>query len=104
LEKEENLYYSKSGGAMYTYDLLEAGCYYLVKEKEDSMITLIKVALETDHCLFIMKFEDPTDTEWKLKKDPLFDIIECLTDTAVKDWEIHYKSSEDAYTEEDDED
>ena len=48
---------------MYTYDLLEAGCYYLVKEKEDSMITLIKVALETDHCLFIMKFEDPTDTE-----------------------------------------
>jgi hypothetical protein len=51
-----------------------------------------------------MKFEDPTDTEWKLKKDPLFDIIECLTDSAVKDWEIHYKSSEDAYTEEDDDD
>jgi hypothetical protein len=44
---------------MYTYELLEAGCYYLVKEKEDSMITLIKVAMETDHCLFIMKFEDP---------------------------------------------
>jgi hypothetical protein len=38
LEKEEILFYSKSGGAMYTYDLLEAGCYYLVKEKEDSMI------------------------------------------------------------------
>jgi hypothetical protein len=43
---KENLFYSKSGGAMYTYDLLEAGCYYLVKEKEDSMITLIKVAME----------------------------------------------------------
>jgi hypothetical protein len=40
-----------------------------------------------------------------LKKDPLFDIIECLTDEAVKEWEIYYKSSqEDAYTEEDDED
>ena len=89
---------------MYTYDLMETGCYYLVKEKEDSAITLIKVALETDSCLFIQKFEDPTDTEWKMKKDPLFDIIECLTDTAVKDWELHYKSSEDAYTEEDDDD
>ena len=45
---------------MYTYDLLETGCYYLVKEKEDSPITLIKVAVETDHCLFIQRFEDPT--------------------------------------------
>jgi hypothetical protein len=89
---------------MYTYELLETGCYYLVKEKEDSPISLIKVALESDHCLFIQKFEDPTDTEWKLKKDTLHDIIECLSDTVVKDWELHYKSSEDAYTEEDDED
>jgi hypothetical protein len=89
---------------MYTYELLEAGCYYLVKEKEDSNITLIKVAMESDHCLFIQKFEDPTDTEWKLKKDSLHDIVECLTDRAVKEWEIYYKSSEDAYTEEDDDD
>lgn len=89
---------------MYTYELLETGCYYLVKEKEDSMITLIKVAMESDHCLFIMKFEDPTDTEWKLKKDSLFDIIECLSDDAVKEWEIFYKSSQDAYKEEEDDD
>lgn len=89
---------------MYTYDLMETGCYYLVKEKEDSNITLIKVAMETDSCLFIQKFEDPTDTEWKMKKDPVHDIIECLTDSAIKDWEILYKSSEDAYKEEDDDD
>jgi hypothetical protein len=89
---------------MYTYELLETGCYYLVKEKEDSNITLIKVALESDHCLFVQKFEDPTDTEWKMKKEPLFDIIECLSDQAVKEWEQHYKSSQDAYYEEDDDD
>jgi hypothetical protein len=83
---------------------METGCYYLVKEKEESKISLIKVAMESDHCLFIQKFEDPTDTEWKMKKDSLFDIIECLSDMAVKDWEILYKSSEDAYTEEDDDD
>ena len=72
---------------MYTYDLLESGCYYLVREKEDSDITLIKVAVESDHCLFIQRFDDPTETEWKLKKDALHDIIECLSDEAVKAWE-----------------
>lgn len=89
---------------MYTYELLETGCYYLIKEKEDSGITLIKAAMESDHCLFIQKFEDPTDTEWRLKKDAIFDIIECLTDKSVKEWELYYKSSEDAYKEEDDDD
>lgn len=89
---------------MYTYDLLETGCYYLVKEQEDSPITLIKVAVESDHCLFIQRFDDPTETEWKLKKDSLADIIECLSDEAVKAWEEHYKSTEDAYYEEDDDD
>lgn len=87
---------------MYTYDLLEKGCYYLVKVKEEDPITLIKVVVETDHCLFIQRFDDPTLTEWKLKKDMLSDIIECLTDEAVKAWEEHY-TSEDAYYEEDDE-
>ena len=87
---------------MYTYDLLENGCYYLVREKDDSDITLIKVAVETDHCLFIQRFDDPTETEWKLKKDSLFDIIECLSDEAVKAWEEHYKSENEYYEEEED--
>jgi len=87
---------------MYTYDLLEKGCHYLVREKEEDPITLIKVVVETDHCLFIQRFDDPTLTEWKLKKDVLSDIIECLTDEAVKAWEEHY-TNQDAYYEEDDE-
>lgn len=86
---------------MYTYDLLEKGCYYLIREQEEDPITLIKVAVETDHCLFVQRFDDPTLTEWKLKKDPIKDIIECLTDQAVKEWEAHY-SNEDAYYEEED--
>ena len=87
---------------MYTYDLLETGCYYLVKEKEDSPVTLIKVSMESDHCLFIQRFDDLTKTEWKLKKDTLHDIIECLSDNAVKEWEEQYQSNQDAYYEEDD--
>jgi len=87
---------------MYTYDLLENGCHYLVKEKEDSAISLIRVAVETDHCLFVQNFDDLSKTSWKLKRDELFDIIECLSDEAVKAWEEHY-SSQDAFYEEDDE-
>ena len=88
---------------MYTYDLLETGCYYLVKEKEDSSVTMIKVAVESDHCLFIQRFDEPMETAWKLKKDALHDIIECLSDEAVKAWEEHYKHNADAYYEDDEE-
>jgi len=82
---------------MYTYDLLETNCYYLVKDKEDSAITLIKVAVESDHCLFIQRFDEPMETAWKLKKDNLHDIIECLSDETVKAWKEHFLNSEDAY-------
>lgn len=86
---------------MYSYDLLETGCHYLVKEKEDSPVTLIKVAVESDHCLFIQRYDEPMETQWKLKKDALYDIIECLNDEMVKAWETHYQSNEDAFYEDD---
>jgi hypothetical protein len=89
---------------MYSYGLLEPGCYYLVQEKEGAEIKLIKVTVESDHCLFVSFYDDPLVTEWKRKNDPLHDIIECLTDKAVKEWETHYPSSEDAYYEEEDDD
>jgi len=92
----------KKGGSMFSYGLLEPGCYYLIQEKEGSEIRLIKVTVESDHCVFVLRYDDPLVTEWRRKSDPLYDIVECLTDAAVKDWERHYPSSEDAYYEEDD--
>jgi hypothetical protein len=86
---------------MYTYELLETGCYYLVKEKEDSPVILIRVAVATDHCQFVQHYDEPMETSWKMKKDPLFDIIECLSDDAVKAWEVYYRSSQDAFFGED---
>lgn len=88
---------------MYTYDLLETGCYYLVKEKEESPVTIIKVAVESDHCLFIQRFDAPLETTWKLKKDTLHDIIECLSDDAVKAWEQHFQNNLGAFYEGDEE-
>ena len=71
---------------MYTYDLLETGCYYLVKMKEESPVTLIKVAVASDHCLFIQRYDDP---------------IECLTDETVKTWEEQFLGSKNPFYEDD---
>lgn len=88
---------------MYTYALLEPGCYYLVQEKINSPITLIKASVETDHCLFVTRYEEPLLTEWKRKNDPIHDIIECLSDETAREWQKFYYNEEDAYHEEDDE-
>ncbi len=89
---------------MYSYGLLEPGCYYLVQEKENEVIKLIKVTVETDHCVFVSHYDDPLVTEWRRKNDPIHDIIECLEDAKVKEWEKNYPSNEDAYYEEEDDD
>ncbi|HVK97097.1 MAG TPA: hypothetical protein VM368_04725 [Flavisolibacter sp.] len=88
---------------MYTYGLLETGCYYLVQEESDSAIQLIKVNLETDHCMFIQVFADESTTEWRRKTDLIHDIVECLSDELVESWEKHYNNNEESYYEEDEE-
>ena len=88
---------------MYSYGLLEPACYYLVQEQVDSAIELIKVAVETDHCMYIFKYNDELTTEWRRKNDKLYDIIECLSDDMVEVWEKHCNNNEESYHEEDDE-
>ena len=89
---------------MYTYGLLEPGCYYLIQEKEESSISLIKVTTETDYCMYVFTYDDQLVTTWKRKNAPIHDIIECLTDEAVEEWEKHYNDNEGAFHEEDEED
>lgn len=88
---------------MFSYALLEPECYYLVQEKEDESLTLLQVRVETDNCMYVVKYGDDTTTEWKRKSDPIHDIIELLSDEAVEEWKKVYYDSEDAYYEEDDE-
>ncbi len=86
---------------MYSYGLLEPGCYYLVQEKEESTLELIKVTVETEQCMYVFKYKDELVTEWKRKNDKLHDILECLSDDVVEVWKKHY--NEESYLEEDDE-
>jgi len=88
---------------MYSYALLEPECYYLVQERESESLTLLQIKVETDNCMFVVKYGDETVTEWKRKSDSIHDIIELLSDEAVQDWRKVYYDNEDAYYEEDDE-
>jgi hypothetical protein len=86
---------------MYSYALLEPECYYLIQEKENAPLSLIQVKVKSDHCMYVIRYEDVQVTEWKKKSDPIHDIIELLSDEAVKVWSAAYNSNEDAYYEED---
>ncbi len=84
---------------MYSYGLLEPGCYYLVEEKVGSAVNLVKVTMESDYCMYVFTYNDDLATGWKRKTDPIHDIIECLSDEAVKTWQKQYNNNEDAYQE-----
>ena len=88
---------------MYSYALLEKGCYYLIQEKEDAPVTLIKINMDSDSCMYVSTFGEATLLEWKKKTDSIFDILELLDDEAVKKWEAIYNDSEDTYNYEEDE-
>lgn len=87
---------------MYSYALLEAGYYYLIQEEENAPLILIRINVETDHCVYVSKYMEEEMMEWKRKTDPIYDIVELLSDDVVKEWEEVY--NKDAYNfEEDDE-
>ena len=89
---------------MYSYELLEPGCYYLIQEKETAPVTMIKVALESDHCLYVSMYGETETTTWKRKTDAIFDIVELLSDDTLKQWESLYNNNEDAFNYEEGED
>lgn len=89
---------------MYSYALLEPGCYYLIQEKEESPVSLIQITVESDHCMFVSNFGDDESMVWKRKTDPIFDIVELLNDSTAKEWETLYNNNKDAYNYEEDDD
>jgi hypothetical protein len=89
---------------MYSYALLEKNCYYLIQETEEAPVHLIKVNLETEQCMYVSRYVDEQVNEWKKKGDPIFDILELVSDDKVKDWESIYNDNQGSYNYEEDED
>lgn len=64
----------------------------------DGPVSLIKVNMHTDYCMFITRFGETEVTEWKKKQDPIHEILELLSDDKVKEFQTTYYS-EDAFYE-----
>ena len=89
---------------MYSFELLEKDCYYIIQWKPDAELSLVQVKVITDNCMFIICYNEITDMRWVKKEDTIYDIIECLSDEAAQQWLTVYNNSEDAsYYEEDEE-
>lgn len=87
---------------MYTYELMEAGRHYLIREYEHGPIHLVQVMMLTDRCLLFQRYGIPLELEWRMLTDRLQDIIECLSDQQVELWQHCFRSYEDAYLRSDD--
>ena len=89
---------------MYSYDLLEQDCYYIVQLNEGDGLTLLQVKVKSDYCVYAINYTaESALMQWIKKTDSIYDIIECLTDQMAQQWLNVYNGSEDAYYEEDDE-
>jgi len=89
---------------MYSYALLEKNCYYLIQETDVSPVSLIKVNLETEQCMYVSTYAEETVHAWKKKGDPIHDILELVSDDKIKDWESIYNDNQGSYNYEEDED
>jgi hypothetical protein len=52
--------------------------------------------------MYVTQYEDMPTLQWKKKNDPIFDILELLSDDKVKEWDAVYNDNQDAYYEEED--
>ena len=89
---------------MYSFELMEKECYYIVQLRPNDSLTLVQVKVISDSCMYIIKYNETVEMQWVKKEDPIFDIIECLSDEVAQQWLNVYNNSEDAsYYEEDEE-
>lgn len=72
---------------MNTFANLETDEFYLIREKENSEVTLVQTLMETDHCIFILQRGDDERSFWKRKTEPLFQIIDKLTEEQADEYE-----------------
>jgi hypothetical protein len=74
---------------------LQAGNYYVVQEVENTSLELVYVPLITDKCVLI-EFQDEDQTlAWYRKTEPLFEIVEQLTEEQAVIYESLFEEEED---------
>ncbi len=57
---------------------------YLIIENEGEEVSLVQVLMETNKCVLVEIHDDEQTTFWRKKSDPIFEIIDQLTDAQVE--------------------
>lgn len=74
---------------MSTYSELTIGRYYLITEVEGEELILVQPMLETNAAMFLILHDAEDEiTYWRKKGDPIFEILEELTDEEALAYEL----------------
>ena len=74
---------------MSNYSELIIGRYYLITEIEGEELILVQPMLETNGAMFLILHDAEDEiTYWRKKEDPIFEILEELTDEEALAYEL----------------
>lgn len=68
---------------MTNYSSLLPDKAYLIIESEGEEIALVQILMETDKCFLVEMHDDEVTTFWRKKSDPIFELIDELTDEQI---------------------
>ncbi len=80
---------------MSTYSELIIGRYYLITENEGEELVLVQPMLETNAAVFLILHDAEDEiTYWRKKEDPIFEILEELTDEEALSYELLFDNDQ----------
>ncbi|MBC6489379.1 hypothetical protein ACFSQD_03525 [Flavihumibacter stibioxidans] len=89
---------------MANYADLQPGNFYLLRDTEESDIELISVLALTDKCILLRSFGQVEEDFWKMRTDPIYQVIEELDyDSAAAILSLYDEEGDEEEWEEEDE-
>jgi len=69
--------------------------YYLIKENENASIELVYIPMVTDKCVLVEYQDEDQTMNWFKKTEPLFELIEQLTEEQAVIYESLFEDEND---------
>lgn len=80
---------------MANFSDLTLGNFYLIQENEGEEIALLEVLMFTDNAVLLMHHDDYETSVWRKKTDPIFEIVDELTDAQLDTYDELYEEEMD---------
>ena len=80
---------------MANFSDLTLGNFYLIQENEGEEIALLEVLMFTDNAVLLMHHDDYETSVWRKKTDPIFEIVDELTEEQLEAYDELYEEEMD---------